>query len=602
MIKVDLLLFFLFLLSIFGLIDNANATVKFDIKGHQNSDKHPNPKYLLDERYANVLKKRGSANALQVKVNNVYTYYSIAVEIGTPSQQQNLLIDTGSSDIWVIGSDNPYCAKTDKEKSQAAMGVDYINCDEIGLFDEKKSKTFHDNKTDFSIQYGDNSFAKGNWGTDVISFGDTKIKDMSIAVGEKANSSQGVFGIGLKGLETTVQNNEGSAYDNFPMKLKNEGKIDSISYSLWLNDIKSHSGNILFGGVDHSKYSGQLQKVPIINNSKDSDEPIEMTIALSKLGIKKGGEGKQKRKDDDNMIFNDKNLPVLLDSGTSLMLLPENILDAIGTHIGAEYSKEVGYYIHECSIGDKGGSLEFDFSGIKIDVAISDILLPLTDGHGNPSQFENGENACALGISQATDTIILGDTFLRSIYAVYDLENLEIAMAPVKYNQTDNGDIESIKKNGGIPNAKKAPNYKKDIDFVNSVSVNTKSKDDGFNGLSQTLTEKNVGIAAKESTSALLAEESSATDAATLFTAVTTSESVTTSKSSSSSASTGGGGDNASGSTSQATKTASSGSESSSSTSSSSSGTSSNSQSFKSTWSIGVISGWILLMTSIICI
>lgn len=495
--------FLVLVLAMATAVDSTDGVVQLEVRG-ESSDWHPNPRYTNDRRYASLVQKRD--DTLQVKVDNVYTYYSIDVDIGTPKQKQTLLIDTGSSDIWVIGSDNPYCAKTKKEKAQAAMGINYIDCDASGTYNLKDSKSFRKNDTDFFIQYGDYSFAKGGWGTDVVSFAGNKITDVSFAVGEETNSSQGVFGIGFQGLESTVSNAASSsgggkdssdgdggdgAYDNLPIQLKNEGKIKSVAYSLWLNDISSKSGNLLFGGVDHAKYSGDLQKVPIVSNVKGSKDPIEMTVALSSLGIKGS-------KDDDAQTIMSNNIPVLLDSGTSLVLLPDAVLEAIGSSLGAEYSKDLGYYIQECSIGDDGGSIQFDFSGLKIDVALSDILLPLSDSQGNPSQFENGKTACALGMSEATDTIILGDTFLRSAYVVYDLENYEIAMAPVKYNQSKS-DIEAIKSE--IPKAKKAPKYSS-TQLAQTVSLNTDASI-GFssnNIKTQALSETDIGFAGAQST------------------------------------------------------------------------------------------------------
>ena len=42
------------------------------------------------------------------------------------------------------------------------------------------------------------------------------------------------------------------------MELKKQRKIEKIAYSLFLNELNAHFGSILFGGVDKSKYSGQL--------------------------------------------------------------------------------------------------------------------------------------------------------------------------------------------------------------------------------------------------------------------------------------------------------------------------------------------------------
>lgn len=47
------------------------------------------------------------------------------------------------------------------------------------------------------------------------------------------------------------------------MKLASEGIISSAAYPLYLNDLNADSGSILFGGVDRSKFDGQLPIFPL---------------------------------------------------------------------------------------------------------------------------------------------------------------------------------------------------------------------------------------------------------------------------------------------------------------------------------------------------
>lgn len=52
------------------------------------------------------------ATVTESLVNNVtYGSYFASVSVGTPGQTQNLALDTGSSDAWVVSSDAPLCTE-----------------------------------------------------------------------------------------------------------------------------------------------------------------------------------------------------------------------------------------------------------------------------------------------------------------------------------------------------------------------------------------------------------------------------------------------------------------------------------------------------------
>lgn len=449
------------------------GVAKFNIKG--SSSKEPLLPRLASNKKEADLQKRADKKTVQAELDNQYNHYTMEIEVGTPGQKQHVLIDTGSSDLWVIGKGNKYCASNDTEEEMAEHGLTFIDCKEdSGTFDKKKSKSFKSNGTEFFISYGDTTYAEGELATDVVKIGDTKLEKAIFAVADSTNSTPGVFGVGYPGNEATVIDvntgkvDKSKEYSNFPVMLKEEGLIDSVSYSLWLNDPDSKEGNILFGGVDHKKYEGKLGKVPFINlQTKYFDNPTAFYVMLSNLGFK--GD-----KDDDTTNIMSNNFPVLLDSGTTNCILPKDVVELVAEALGAKYIAREQAYFRECDESDKAGYLEFDFSGVKIQVASSEMLLPVRDFDDKQLKLDSGKPVCMVAMTPAmsSDTLILGDSFLRSAYVVYDLENYEAAMAQVKFNQTDT-DIEAIKSE--IPKATQASGYS-DIGIGSSrimFSVNT---------------------------------------------------------------------------------------------------------------------------------
>ena len=164
------------------------------------------------------------------------------MKVGSPAQEVQVMIDTGSSDLWFISSGN----------SQCKVNGGSIDCDKYGVFDKLKSSTWHDNKTDYSISYYDGDKASGTMGQDNITFADGfLIENANFAVIDNTTSSIGVFGVGYPELEAVK-----SKYTNLPFAMKEQNLIAKVAYSLYLDSRDAVQGYILFGGIDHAKYTG----------------------------------------------------------------------------------------------------------------------------------------------------------------------------------------------------------------------------------------------------------------------------------------------------------------------------------------------------------
>ncbi|CCC69320.1 hypothetical protein NCAS_0C03300 [Naumovozyma castellii] len=385
------------------------------------------------------LVKRDGSDYEEVELTNQQSFYSVEVDVGTPSQRVTVLLDTGSSDFWVMGSDNPYCSD-----DTSTTGID---CSEFGTFDSSSSSTFHNNGTAFNIHYGDGSFALGTWGTDTVSIDDITLDALSLAVANSSNSSMGVIGLGLAGLETTyssshaVKSGQTYQYANFPLALKNAGIVAANAYSLYLNDPEETTGNILFGAVDHSLYSGQLYTIPLVNIYSGSGfkNAVEFDVTLNGIGIV----------DSSGSATTVSTTPIiaLLDSGTTLTYFPTQYVSLLAAQLGAQYSSSNGYYTISCdAMQDTTTKLVFDFGGFHINATLADFVV------------QSGTSTCFLSIiPQNSSSAILGDTFLNNAYVVYDLDNLEISMAQAKWDQSSDEDIEVI--SSSVPSAVKAPGY-----------------------------------------------------------------------------------------------------------------------------------------------
>lgn len=321
-------------------------------------------------------------------ISNQRFYYTTDVLIGTPAQKQNLLLDTGSADTWVFGTGN-------------------------NAFDSTKSSTYHSNGTNWNIQYGIGT-ASGNWGTDKFKIGGAEVNSLSIGTATRAQQvNQGIIGLGRKQAEVT--NKQGSTYENLPLRMKSEGIISTAAYSMYLNDINAQSGTILFGGVDHSKYAGNLVTLPI-------SHPRHLGVTLN--GIYMDGREKGNNLQKPNTA--------VLDSGTSLTYVPHDTLISIQGALNANPSFSIGErYYCDCNITE---NLVLDFGATKIPVPAYNFLWPIENFVSGQTAATNfPQNSCYLGIESSSadqDFILLGDNILRGLYIVYDVEHDTISLAP----------------------------------------------------------------------------------------------------------------------------------------------------------------------------
>ncbi|KAK9374905.1 aspartic peptidase domain-containing protein [Lipomyces chichibuensis] len=394
------------------------GTVKFDIVRQK---RLPGSTNLFKHRHRHRLAKRatGVSNTVQEILDNYDYLYYANVSVGTPGQNLRLQIDTGSSDIWVQSGENSFCQESSNP------------CNETGIFEPQDSSTFSRISDNFYIAYGDGSYAKGDYAYDTFDIGGAAVKNLTIAVATDANTTEGIMGIGYPTNEAIVSSYGSSyQYKNLPDLLVEQRFIRSRAYSLWLNDLEASTGSILFGGVDRAKYSGNLVELPIDLYTGES-QPSEFFVTLDGVGYT-NTDGSR------NEMVSNMGEPVLLDCGTSFNYLPNGALRAIANAVSATYNARLGYYVQSCTITSVNASIDFYFGGVTIKVPLNEILYPAVTSSGRQLTFTNGQPVCLLTVASNSDlgVSILGDTFLRSAYVVYDLDNNVISLAQTVFNET----------------------------------------------------------------------------------------------------------------------------------------------------------------------
>jgi saccharopepsin len=213
------------------------------------------------------------------------------IQLGTPPQTFKVVLDTGSSNLWVPSSE---CGS--------------IACYLHQKFDSSASSTYKRNGSEFAIKYGSGSLS-GFVSKDNLQIGDLKVKGQDFA---EATSEPGLafaFGrfdgiLGL-GFDTISVNRIVPPFYN----MIHQGLLDEPVFAFYLGDANKNGDSSVatFGGIDKDHYEGELIKIPLRRKAY-----WEVDLDAIALG---------------DEVAELENTGVILDTGTSLIALPSNLAE-----------------------------------------------------------------------------------------------------------------------------------------------------------------------------------------------------------------------------------------------------------------------------------
>jgi len=321
--------------------------------------------------------------------NFLNAQYFSDIAIGTPPQEFKVVLDTGSSNLWVPSSE---CGS--------------IACYLHSKYDSSDSSTYKKNGSSFEIRYGSGSVA-GFISQDIVQIGDLKIKSQDFG---EATSEPGLafaFGkfdgiLGL-GYDSIAVNKVVPPFYN----MIDQGMLDEPVFAFYLGDTANGEGDeseAMFGGINKDHYTGKMTKIPLRRKAywEVDLDAISFGDATAELD----------------------NTGVILDTGTSLIALPSTLAELLNKEIGAKKSFN-GQYTVECEKRDSLPDLTFTLTGTNFTITPYDYILEVQGSCISsfmPMDFPEPVGPLA----------ILGDAFLRKWYSVYDLGDNSVGLAKAK--------------------------------------------------------------------------------------------------------------------------------------------------------------------------
>ncbi|KZV90976.1 acid protease [Exidia glandulosa HHB12029] len=348
----------------------------------------------------------GAVNALaapSAPVADVFdNLYLATITLGT--QKFNVQLDTGSSDLWV----------------QAGVAASSFNATDLAL-------------PAVNITYGSVSgtpatakFTLGSYVVDEQAFLDVTEADMGSLFAQGANGVLGLSFNSASAVQTAVSAagslpaSKGQSVLSSLFAQQPAGARDFIAFSLGrVGDLDTTSqGSFSIGEVD-AKFAAvnNAPKLSVFAN-KNAGALQRWTVPVDAIQVAgvtynvttavKNASGKQL---------------ALLDTGSSLVLLPQHAITTIYSSIdGAKYDKETDMWFVPCL---NQTTVSFVFGGQSFAVHPLDVTHPTQAGLKDGTVVTYCVNTFQVNKDTSEFDVVLGDAFLRNVFAVYDFGDVD---------------------------------------------------------------------------------------------------------------------------------------------------------------------------------
>lgn len=318
----------------------------------------------------------------------------------------------------------------------------------------------------FSSSYVDGSGSLGDYIYDNFDISGVTVKSLEMGLAFTSSLRFGLMGVAYDADEASATQDPSFMYPGIISSMVSQGLINAPAYSLYLDDLEASSGSIIFGGLDTDKYTGDLVELPILpmHLANGSVSYKAFIVAMTSFSVSGS-----------SSALSDTPIPVVLDSGTSAAFLPSDIISDLYDVLGVIQSTlNPQLSLVDCDIIDTQSSDTFEFGfgsstsstndGIVIRVPFSEIIWRLLGANGKSTTAAELEqdlpftNICwmqllPLDVLSSDALALLGDTFLRSAYVVYDLKNNVIGLAQTKFGSDSSNIVEFQASDREVPRA-----------------------------------------------------------------------------------------------------------------------------------------------------
>ncbi|KAJ7779191.1 acid protease [Mycena metata] len=368
--------------------------------------------------------RRATSTNFAVVDQEADSSYFTSISIGTPAQTFNVILDTGSSDLFVLDT--------------SCQG-----CSDAPLFDSSKSSSFSQQSTTrpTTISYGSGS-VQGFIASDTVSMGSFSVSSQTFLVGEAITQDlidgdvSGLIGLAFQGLAVTDA-------APFWQALITNNQLSSPEMAFQLARSQSTKdepgGTFTLGGTNSSLFTGDIE----FHDLTGSSTPMFWQVSLSAVTV----QGKSVAISTGNAALS------AIDTGTTAIGGPSDDVSAIWAAVpGAS------------AVQGQGGQGFFQFpctTSISVTLSFGGQAWSINPEDMNLGQLEQGSSMCigaifdiSLGADtdSSTPSWVVGDTFLKNVYSVFRQNPMSVGFAQLgSGGTTTSGGSSGVTKSATLP-------------------------------------------------------------------------------------------------------------------------------------------------------
>ncbi|KAK4163044.1 aspartic peptidase domain-containing protein [Cladorrhinum sp. PSN259] len=415
--------------------------------------------HILGTHYRSLLSLSREASSdssyANISSTNAYgTQYATALTWDSSLAPLSFLLDTGSSDTWAINQSNYTCQDlSGRNISQSACGFPLPPPPSSpGQAAPQPLSTFKygltDPATHMYLHYADGEIVSGPMGFSDLSIGNITVKKQQVCLADRAywfgnNVTVGVLGLAFPSLTSAYlgeeipespENGGGSPpqgglmgdtveYSPFFTSLVEQGQIEPV-FSIAIDRNDSTGVLILGEGEPWGVVSG-------LGGGSRRDPVVEVDMIITNLNnvAKTASEYSFYTIIPDGWYYdqttNEKKMPYIVDSGTTLCYLPPDLAKQINSAFSppAVYLWMYGAFFTTCN-AIAPPSLAVIIDGFKFwinprDLIYRDIKDPMT-----------GLCMTAIASGGIGGPYILGDVFMQNVLTIFDVGEAKMRFVP----------------------------------------------------------------------------------------------------------------------------------------------------------------------------
>uniref|UniRef100_A0A914DTF0 Peptidase A1 domain-containing protein n=1 Tax=Acrobeloides nanus TaxID=290746 RepID=A0A914DTF0_9BILA len=342
------------------------------------------------------------------------------ITIGTPEQTFQVIMDTGSSNLWIpdmkcgtngtCGSfcyDNAFlcealcltsCCQSNETTSPQRCGGKHF-------FDSSKSSSYVANGKTFSVQYGTGS-CEGFLGVDTVRLGDKGTNQLVIP---------------------TTTFGQATAIDSF---FEQDSDIDGIIGMAFQSLAEDNVVPPLINAINQHLLDEPLFTVTLFEKGMQDNVPggvFTYGATYFQYGIDQIVVGSSEHDcTTDYDQYGNQLCPwtTISDTGTSFIGGPQASTDDFADEAGASWDEDDEVYYIDCNA--KGADMVITISGTKYTIPAKELIVNAGNGKCYWAFFPMGES------DGFAPNWIFGDPFIRQYCHVFDLGESRIGFAPAK--------------------------------------------------------------------------------------------------------------------------------------------------------------------------